>query len=400
MRILLLSPFLPDRAAPHGGGIYLATLAQALAQHAEVGLVAILRPEEEDRLRTDPTPWRWTGTVPLRERPTGKGRRRHQLRMLWRWRQLPLVAAKYWDPRAVTTIQRALREFAPDVVCVELAQMAQYLPFLRHVPTILTDHEAGCPANTTTGLGRWGDARDRRLWARYVQTFYPQASLVQAVTNEDAEALAKALERPVLVRPPTFAVPQAPVAPGRTPPRVLFLGDYAHQPNPEAAAVLAREVLPRLRTTVPETELWLAGPHEERIQELASLPGVKVLGYVQDLHHLFGQVRFLLAPLFSGGGFRVKSLAALAHGLPVVTNGLGARGCSAPHASRRIVEGSEALAAACLDWLQSPQQAGEAGRAAFAWAQQNLTGDAIARTQIERAQALVAAARDQRDLSS
>jgi glycosyltransferase involved in cell wall biosynthesis len=399
MRILLLAPFLPDRAAPHGGGIYLASLFQALAQHAEVGLVAMLRPEEEIRLKADPAPWRWTGSVPLRERPTGRGRRRYQLRMLGRWTRLPLVAAKFWDARLPAVLQRALAEFQPDVVYVELAQMAQYLPFLRHVPTILTDHEAGCPANTTTGLGGWGDARDRRLWARYVQTFYPQASLVQAVTKEDAENLAKVLQREVLVRPPTFAVPPHPVAPELAPPRVLFLGDYAHQPNPEAAAVLARDVLPRLRKAVPATELWLAGPHEERLGDLAALPGVKVLGYVHDLHELFGQVRCLLAPLFSGGGFRVKSLAALAHGLPVVTNGLGARGCTAPVTGRRVVEGSEALAAACLEWLQSPQQAGQAGRAAFAWAQQNLTGDAIARGQIERALALTAA-RGKRGLSS
>lgn len=389
MRILLLTPFLPDLAAPHGGGIYVATLAQALAKHAEVGLVALVRDAERLRLAQDPGPWKWVGTVPFRERPSGRGRRRHQLRMLWHWSRLPLVAAKHWDPAVPAMLEQALAGFRPDVAFVELAQMAQYLPFLQGLPTVFTDHEAGCPANTATGLGRWGDRRDARLWARYVQHFYARASLVQTVTTEDAAALGAALGRDVAVRAPTFAVPPHAVAPERAPPRALFLGDYTHQPNPEAATMLVREVLPRLRAAEPSAELWLAGPNQQRLQPLAAIPGVRLLGFVPDLDDLFGQVRLLLAPLFSGGGFRMKGLAALAHGLPVVTNHLGARGCSAPPPARTIVDGADALAAAALQLLRSPERAAEAGRAAFAWAQANLTGDAVAATQLARARALL-----------
>jgi glycosyltransferase involved in cell wall biosynthesis len=393
MRILLLTPFLPDPAAPHGGGIYLATLAQALARHAEVGLVAQVREAEQARLAAAPGPWRFVATTPFRERPNGRGRRRHQLRMLWHWSRLPLVAAKHWDPAVVQQLARARAEFRPDVAFVELAQMAQFLPFLQGLPTVFTDHEAGCPANTATGLGRWGDRRDARLWARYVQHFYPQASLLQAVTAEDAAALGRTLGRDVLVRPPTFAVPAQPVAPERAPPRALFLGDYSHQPNPEAATMLVHEVLPRLRAAEPASELWLAGPNQQRLQSLASHPGVRLVGFVPDLGELLGQVRLLLAPLFSGGGFRMKGLAALAHGLPVVTNHLGARGCSAPAPARLVVDGASALADAALGLLRSPVRAAEAGRAAYAWARANLTGDAVAATQLERARNLLAGRR-------
>ncbi|MBX3461941.1 MAG: glycosyltransferase [Planctomycetes bacterium] len=390
MRILLLSPFVPDRGAPHGGGIYLATLAAALARRVELGLVALARPGDDTRAAAGP--WTYRHLVPHLDLPDRRRRVRHRLRMLWHWRRLPLVAAKHWQPALPAALASARAEFAPDAVLLEMAQMAQYLPFVRDLPTILTDHEAGCPANTHTGLGPLGDRRDCRLWRRYVQHFYPMASLLQTVTTEDAAALRTLVHRPVEVREPTFDVPATPVAPDAAPPRALFLGDYSHRPNPEAAAMLAREVLPLLRAAEPRTELWLAGPHAERVQPLATAPGVRVVGFVPDLHALFGEARLLLAPLLSGGGFRMKSLAALAHGLPVVTNGLGARGCSAPPPARTVAEGAQALADAALPLLRSPAAAADAGRAAFAWAHRNLTGDAVAQTQVERLQRLRPAA--------
>jgi glycosyltransferase involved in cell wall biosynthesis len=392
MRILLLSPFVPDRQAPHGGGIYLATLASALALRAELGLVALSRPADQPQLQAVPGPYRYLRLLPHLDRPEQRQRPAHRLRMLWHWRRLPLVAAKHWHPELPGLLAEARADFRPDAVFVEMAQMAQYLPFLRGVPTVLTDHEAGCPANTRTGLGRLADRRDCRLWRRYVRHYYPQASLLQTVTAEDAATLQELVARPVVVRAPTFDVPSTPVDPAQAPARALFLGDYSHRPNPEAAAMLARDVLPLLRAADPRTELWLAGPHAEHVQALASCPGVRVLGFVPDLHQLFAQVRLLLAPLWSGGGFRMKSLAALAHGLPVVTNHLGARGCSAPPPARTIVEGPRALADAALELLRSPTAAAAAGRAAFAWARANLTGDAVAATQVERAAQLVAAA--------
>ena len=156
--------------------------------------------------------------------------------------------------------------------------------------------------------------------------------------------------------------------------------------------MLVRDVLPRLRAADPTAELWLAGPNQERLAPLAQHPGVRLVGFVPDLHALFGQVRMLLAPLFSGGGFRMKSLAALAHGLPVVTNQLGARGCDAPAPGRTSAEGAEGRAAAARALRGSPTAAAAAGRSAFAWAKANLAGEAVAERQLERAQQLILAA--------
>jgi glycosyltransferase involved in cell wall biosynthesis len=315
--------------------------------------------------------------------------------MAWSWgvRGDPLLVCKHRDPRLRALLVRAMHEFAPDVVMIEMAVMAQYLRSVRTTPTILTDHEAGIP-DTTTGLGAFADRRDRHLWMRYVRRHYPMASAVQALTDEDAATLAALVGRPVRRRGPVLDLPDRPAEPGRNPPRVLFLGDYLHRPNPEAAAILAREVLPVLRAALPAAELWLAGANQDRLGgNLGSLPGVRLCGYVPDLAGLLGQVRLVLSPLFSGGGFRMKSMAALAHGVPVVTNSLGARGVAAPAAARLVADSLPDLAAAALSWLRSPAAAAAAGAAGYQWAREHLSADRLARQQIELAKTLLRAAR-------
>lgn len=379
MRVLFVTPFPIAAGATHGGGSYLGALVAAMRQQAEVE-VACLGDGPTQAPGPDTGPY--VAHHPHRRGIAGR------LANLWRWRSSPLVAAKAWNPELARLLRTAVATFRPDVACVEMAQMAQYLPFLLPVPTVLTDHEAGCPANVRTGLGALGDARDRRLWGDFVQRWFRRADLLQALTDEDAAELAVRVGRPVLVRPPVVALPDHPTDVAAAPPRALFLGDFRHGPNPDAARRLVGEVLPALRRSVPNAELWLAGPNEGCVRDLAGHPGVRVLGFVPDLPGLFAQVRLLLAPLWSGRGFRVKAATALAHGVPVVTNTLGARGLPAPASAMQTGEAPGELAELAAELLRSPSRAREAGAAAFAWARQRLAPAAVAATQLQRLQEL------------
>jgi len=382
MRVLFVTPFAPGANARHGGAAYLGALATALQARAECGICHL---DEGDAAPS--TGWQWRASVAHRTRGGGM---LASLGRFWQWRRRPLVAAKTWNPEFAATLQRAVREFRPEVAFVEMAQMAQYLPYLQPTPTILTDHESGCPANTRTGLGPLGDRRDRRLWDRYVQHEFAHATVVQALTPEDAAALASKIGREVFVRPPAVQLPERPATPAAAPPRALFLGDYRHGPNPEAARRLVGEVLPLLQRMAPAAELWLAGPNESSIRDLATARGVRVLGFVDDLPHLFGQVRLLLAPLWSGTGFRVKAATALAHGVPVVTNNLGGRGLAAPAPALQRSETAQGLAALATALLSDAGAAGAGGAAAFAWAHSHLAAGAIADAQLARAAELLA----------
>lgn len=380
MRILFLTPFVPRADAPHGGGVYVANHVRSLANHAELGLCALCPPGQA--WEPEPGLWQWQSRTELPSKATGVAGLCQRGANLWRWRHLPLVVCKAQHPGFATAIQQALAQFRPTVVCVEQGQLAQYLPLLTAIPTLLTDHEAGCSANTRTGLGAWGDARDRRLWHHFARQYYGKATAVQAVTQADAHTLQALLGRPVGTRPLSYHVPERSVRPERSPPRALFLGSYSHGPNPQAARHLATRVWPLVLARQPDAELWLAGPDGNNIADLAKLPGVRVLGYVEDLAGLLGQVRFMLAPLYQGGGVRIKALTAISHGLPLVTNALGARGCDAPEPAVVRAENDAALAHASLRWLADPADAQRAGTLAQAWAAANLRPDAVAKHQL------------------
>lgn len=395
MRILVASPFLPHPEATHGGAVYLGAFLEALGAKAEVALVSFVRPSEL-RWQSRPAPGlALVRGLTLRQNFDLQARQlmAHRAKMAWRWgaEGKPLLAAKFWTPAMVDLLTRTAAEFKPDLALVEFAIMAQYLPHLGDLPTVLTDHEHGQTGSAIApfGLGR---KRDQQLWGRYVREYYGQATLVQALNEDDARRLVELIGREVEIRPPVVPIPALPCAPGASGARAIFLGDFTHKPNPESARFLAHEVWPKVRRRLPAAELVLAGPRaDDAIKSLGKLPGVQFVGFVEHLATLFGQMRALVAPMFSGAGSRIKILTALAHGLPVISNELGLRGVDAPRTAARLGRNAEEIAAHVVALLEDPREATRAGEAARAWAIQRLHPAQLAEAQLERFTTLLAA---------
>jgi len=395
LRILFVTPFVPDPGGSHGGAVYLGTYLQELAHHAEVALVSLVSAGDRAALSSLPAGLASVDAVPhtpLRDLGSLK-RCLHKLSMARAWGAggLPLLAAKHRSAALASRLQETVRQFSPDVALVEMAVMAQYLRLLDGIPTVLTDHEHGAALPAAIGPRGLGQTRDRRLWMRYVLQNYVRASLVQALNTDDAERLSSLLERPVEIRPPIVPVPADAAAPAEAPERVLFLGNYLHAPNIEAAIKLVEEVWPRVRERRPDAEFWLAGGHAPAaVRKLADRPGVRVIGEIEDLDGLLGTVRLLLAPLYSGGGTRMKVLTSLAHGLPVVSNRLGLRGVDAPPIAARLGESPGELADAVVGLLNDSAAAAEAGAAGRSWAKEQLSPQRLVTAQLERFAALTA----------
>ncbi|MHC4512227.1 MAG: glycosyltransferase [Planctomycetota bacterium] len=389
MRILVVSPFEPHPAADHGGAVYLGAFLAELSRQADVRVVAFAQEPKAPALGGVTS-----HTVPFRRNdqlgPGALGLRRLRLLWLWGLSRLPLLVAKHRSRAFRELLHRVTLEFRPQLCLVEFAVMAQYLEDLPEQRCVLTDHEHGLAVPPSIGPGSFGRRRDEALWRDYVRRYYRQAEVVQALTQPDADRLAALLERPVGVRPPLVPVPENPVTPASAERRLLFLGDYRHHPNPEAAAFLAHHVMPRVLDKVPDAELWLAGPRAgDEVRALGQHPGVRIVGYVENLQATLAKARCLLAPVFSGSGVRIKVLTALAHGLPVVANELGLQGVTAPHLALGRGEGADELAAACVRFLDSPEAAASAGAAGREWALANLGAARLVEQQLALFQALL-----------
>jgi glycosyltransferase involved in cell wall biosynthesis len=101
----------------------------------------------------------------------------------------------------------------------------------------------------------------------------------------------------------------------------VFVGNFFHSPNLEAARFLANDIAPKF----PDIRFRIAGsPVPEGVRPS---PNVELTGYVADTRTLYGTPNtIVVTPLFSGTGQRVKLLEAFSMACPVVTTSVGAMG--------------------------------------------------------------------------
>ncbi|MDQ0655110.1 glycosyltransferase family 4 protein [Pseudomonas cedrina] len=239
---------------------------------------------------------------------------------------------------------------------------------------VLTEHnvESALGAATYDRLPNWAlpfIRYDQWRYARWERRVMRQANHVVAVTQSDAQVLAKIAGKPVSVVVNGVDCDHfAAARPDPSTRRVLFLGNYEYAPNVDAIEWALDEILPKVWERCPDARMSVCGfgmpAHwRERWQD----PRIEWQGFVPDLLNLQSSCAVFLAPLRHGGGSKLKVLEALAAGLPLASTEQGVSGLD-------LVEGLDylggqtatSLADAVVRLLQFPDAAapmGEAGRA-------------------------------------
>jgi glycosyltransferase involved in cell wall biosynthesis len=132
--------------------------------------------------------------------------------------------------------------------------------------------------------------------------------------------------------------------------------------------------MPLLAEDRPDLRLKIVGQDPSaRVHALAS-DRVEVIGPVADpVPHLHAAT-CSIAPLFIGGGTRIKILESLAAGCPVVSTSVGAEALDLAPDSLSLADGSGAFRAAILSILDDPAAAhakartsSAAVRARYSW---------------------------------
>lgn len=106
---------------------------------------------------------------------------------------------------------------------------------------------------------------------------------------------------------------------------VIFTGNFAYQPNQDAAIFLINEIWPQLRQVLPEARLRIVGnsPGPNLLRVAHQFPEVEVTGFVPDLRQHLLKADVAVAPIRIGGaGMHCKALEAMACGTPVVVSPL------------------------------------------------------------------------------
>lgn len=149
------------------------------------------------------------------------------------------------------------------------------------------------------------------------------------------------------------------------PPVAGIVGTGTWPPTREAVKRLLGRVWPRVRSLAPEARLLVSGRGMEFLAGRDSGPGVELLGEVRSGREFLRGLSVLLFPLERGSGMKVKTLEAIASGIPVVTTPAGAEGIE-PNDGVVVEESDDRLAAAAAALLSDVSERRERGRAARA----------------------------------
>jgi glycosyltransferase involved in cell wall biosynthesis len=394
MRILLVVPILPR---PDGEGaipvLLHAQITGLLERNHEVSLVTTVGDERgeadaaagllDSGIDAHLADRRQPASMPLR------WRRRLRLATTWARQGWPWRTVWFADPGIQPILDRLSARRSFDVVGVEDNAMSVFrLP--AGVPAVLTEHEASrakAPAwlrGPLPGLPRRALASiDWRRWEKFQRAAWERFARIQVYSRADAEAiaaLAPAIATRVRVNPFGIILPEPPDRSREDAGTVLFVGNFSHPPNRDAALWLSKEIMPAVRARCPAARLRIVGsavPFE--VLELAN-EHVEIVADAPSVEPHLAAAAVVVAPVRTGGGMRMKVLEGLAAGKAVVTTGLGAVGYTEfdPEPPMRVVDGAEEMAAATAELLEDPGARHRLGDRARAFAEAHFSPTAWA----------------------
>lgn len=371
MNILFLStenPFPPD----HGHHIRTYHVLKNLAARHRVFFLAFAKTPEEAALKTaleefcasvdifvlPQTPWRRYG-APLCNL----------------FSRRPYVVQRYFSKRARQRIHRILEGHYIDVVHFDLPHLAAYLPDVRHLPKILTNHNV-----ESLRVQRWARVEKKLLLKLYLHSqalklrrfeakLCPRFERCIAVSEFDKDVLASMCKHDNFTVIPNGVDTDyfRPAPPQRKPEGLVWVGAMSGAYNRDAVDYFLSRIAPALHARQPELRMTFVGAAptpllQEKAREDAR---IACTGYVDDVRPFVDRAAVFIAPLRSGSGTKIKILNAMSQGKPVVTTSVGAEGIAAqPDREIVIADDENEFAGKVLRLLQHPREAEEMGRRA------------------------------------
>lgn len=188
------------------------------------------------------------------------------------------------------------------------------------------------PVATARALGRWGASRafdlvDERRWTGLQQRCSDAVDRVVVCSTLDVDR--SGLANAVAVPNGSSEVPGAD-ADRRSlrggAPTMSFVGALDYEPNSDAVLWFIDQVLPEVRSRLPEARFRVVGRGAGGLGLSRVPPGVEIVGEVADLQPELEAADVSVVPIRLGAGTRLKVIEAMANHIPIVTTQVGCEG--------------------------------------------------------------------------
>lgn len=223
-----------------------------------------------------------------------------------------------------------------DLVVASELEMAGYARAFQGIPAILDQVQLGVLYEQYAGekvpLRRLRSALTWQKQRSYVERLLKQFRGCTVVSQPELKLFSQAFPDYGAVRliPNSIDLQRyAQVREEPDPTSLVFTGSFQYSPNYEAMQWFLTEVFPLVKQAVPHVRLTITG--DSAGKPLPLLDGVTLLGRVDDIRPIVASAWISLAPIWTGGGTRLKILEAMALKTPVVATSKGAEGIDVTH---------------------------------------------------------------------
>lgn len=346
MNILFVTPVPPVPTT--GSRTRLYNLVKQLSKRHQISLLSFAQPgDDAATLAIAGSCFRAVEFVPLEPFPKlGRWENR------WRgWKQILFNARpRYGLLFPTDDLRGPLREmlcaYDFDAVVLQSLYVAALCDQIHDVPALLATENVESDiarknlANAGNPIHRLRDGLELRKLQDYERDMVRCFQIVIAVSEPDMVAL-----REMAPQSEVFLVCNGvdtkaflPPATRREDHEILFFGTLSYGPNADGIVWFCHYIFPLVMAQIPDAKLVIVGKDApERVQALAALPGVELVGFVPDIRDRLWNATLSIAPLLSGGGTRLKILEALAAKCPVVTTTVGAEGLEVRNGKHLVI---------------------------------------------------------------
>jgi glycosyltransferase involved in cell wall biosynthesis len=138
---------------------------------------------------------------------------------------------------------------------------------------------------------------------------------------------------------------------------ILFVGNLSYSPNIQGLTKFLLEIWPIIRAKAENIALQIVGTSPNSgLVKLIFDAGARLDADVESLEPFYEYADVVIAPIWQGGGTRIKILEAMAYGRPVISTAIGAEGLGVKSEEHVLIADTPvAFAAATLRILNDPE---------------------------------------------
>lgn len=359
MKILIVTPFLPYKNAPHAGGILVYESIKMLSKDHEVCLLSRLEPSENQYLDDAK---QYCKEVHIYQFKTPSSR--NPIPIVLSYIILGLKANRLIKDGSFNMVQIEYTEAGlafkrPTIPSFLVAHDVIVKPAMRRYEASSSFLQKVVNSFKLTAV-RWVE--------RFISRKFDAVFTMSRVDRDALLSLDDALH--VEVSPNLIGLEfNDEVVVYREPASLLFVGAMQRDLNVDAALYFYQKVFPIIRREIPGVKFYVVGGNPpEMLRKLADDdPNMIVTGFVEDLRKYLYSATVFVSPILIGGGIIVKNLQAMSCAIPVVTTSIGNEGIMAvPGRDLFVADEPGEFAVRVLELLKDSKlqkRVGESGRA-------------------------------------